>query len=525
MNPSILLLFCTLAAPPDAWPSFLGQGASPIDPQTIPLKWSPTENIAWQAKLPGKGQSSPVIWSDRVFVTAIEGSMKDKCHLLALSLDDGHELWRDTAEASQTVRSNYFQSRSAPTPAVDGDRVYAFFETGNVLATDHSGKRIWQRLLTEDYGVFESTIGLASSPVLANDVLVILIDHEGPSYLLGLDTKTGETRWKTDRTSRTSYSSPALVPMAGQPQIVCSSSGSVDGYDPKTGELLWTFEENVGGNRSGAPLAVGDGMFAVGASPGMHNEREEQAKKTNFVMRVELVDGKYVPKVIWRTEEAMPAFNSPLVHEGFAYWVNRAGVVYCYDATTGKNQYTKRTNGVCWATPVGLGNRIYLFSKDGMTTVLATGPEHEVLAENMLWDPEKVGRDSMSRDRSSGGHQGNGGPPAATAESPAGENKQSDDTAAVRRPKTEVAVTDNPSKEVISEPAQTGRRGRPSAGGDGGGRPPMTEKEQEENRARGENRFADPVQYGVAIVNGSLVIRTGEVVYCVRSIPSTTAVK
>lgn len=524
MNPFILITLCTFAAPPDVWPSFLGQGASRIDVQTIPLTWSPTDNIAWQAKLPGKGQSSPVIWNDRVFVTSVEGSMKDQCHLVALSLDDGRELWRVTSEAAQTVRSNYFQSRSAPTPVVDADRVYAFFETGNVVATDHLGKRIWSRSLTEDYGAFESTIGLASSPALVHDVLVILIDHEGPSYLLGLDAKSGQTRWKTDRTSRTSYASPAVVPVAGRPQIVCSSSGSVDGYDPETGEQLWTFEDNVGGNRAGAPLAIADGLFAVGASPGMHSEREEQAKKTNFVMQVEFIDGKFAPKIVWRTEDAMPAFNSPMVHDGYAYWVNRSGVVYCYDVKTGRNHYTKRTNGVCWATPVGLGNRIYLFSKDGMTTVLASGPEYQVLAENMLWDPDKVGRDSIGRNRDSNTHQQQSGPPATT-ESSAPERNPGGDKA--RTDLTEAKISDSAirTKEGTNPTEQVEHQRQRPADGDAARKPQMTGKEQEEARTRGENRFADPVQYGVAVVNGSLLIRTGEIVYCVRSATPTVTGK
>ena len=261
----------------------------------------------------------------------------------------------------------------------------------------------------------------------------------------------------------------------------------------------------------------------------MHNEREEEAKKTNFVMRVELVDGKYVPKVVWRTEEAMPAFNSPMVHGEFAYWVNRAGVVYCYDAATGKNLYTKRTNGVCWTTPVGLGDRVYLFGKDGMTTVLAAGPEHQVLAENMLWDPEKVGRDAMSRDRSATSeHQGHGGPPAAKGEpapgAPTGGRPKVD------APKNDKEATgEKPSRPATTDAAQAAppaaRGGRPTGDSAGAGRPPMTEKETAEQRAKGENRFADPVQYGVAIVNGSLVIRTGEVVYCVRSAAAKTAAK
>lgn len=511
---ALLLTMVVVSAPPESWPAFLGQGASRIDPATIPLTWSPTENIAWQAKLPGKGQSSPVIWGNRVFVTAIEGTMKEKCHLVALSLDNGQEVWRQTIASAQTVRSTYTQSRAAPTPVVDADRIYAFFETGAVVAADHSGKLLWQRILTEDYGPFESTIGLASSPILAGETLVILIDHEGPSYLLGLDARTGQTRWQTERDSRSSYSSPALVPIAGTPQIVCSSSGSVDGYDPKTGELLWTYDENVGGNRTGAPLPIADGMFAVGASPGMHNEREAEARKSNFIMRVERVDGKYVPKVVWRTEEAMPAYNSPVVHNGCAYWVNRAGVVYCYDAATGKNYYAKRTSGVCWATPVGMGDRIYLFGKDGMTTVLAVGPEYRVLAENMLWDPEKAGRDTRSRDRSTGGHQDHGGGPASAV--PSGQGTTQPQAAPSDGPPN---GRPQPAAPAAEKPIAPGRPGREEASG----RPAMTDKEREEARARNDNRFADPVQYGVAIVNGSIVIRTGEVVYCVRSLATRTA--
>lgn len=506
---AVLLTMAIVSAPPEAWPAFLGQGATPIDPATIPEKWSPTENIAWQAKLPGKGQSSPVIWGDLVFVTAIEGSMKEKCHLVALALGDGHEAWRQTLASAQPVRSTYTQSRAAPTPVVDADRVYAFFETGSVVAVSHSGKVLWQRVLTEDYGPFESTIGLASSPILVDDVLVILIDHEGPSYLLGLDARTGETRWKTDRTSRSSYASPSVVPIGSSKQIVCSSSGSVDGYDPKTGEMLWTFDENVGGNRTGAPLPIGNGMFAVGASPGMHNEREAEARKSNFVMRVDLQDGRYVPKILWRTEEAMPAYNSPIVVGGFAYWVNRAGVVYCYDAETGKQHYAKRSSGVCWVTPVAIGERLYLFGKDGVTTVLAIGPDYQVLAENMLWDADKVGRDTGPRDRSAGGHQRHGGTSPESSEAPRG-NKPAD-----------TGVATSPPAEATAEAAKgTGRAERPAVTDAASNPPRMTEQEREEARVRNQNRFADPVQYGVAIVNGSLIVRTGEIVYCIRSVPS-----
>ncbi|MBN8601473.1 MAG: PQQ-binding-like beta-propeller repeat protein [Planctomycetes bacterium] len=480
-----ILLLVAIVAPTDTWPAFLGQGSTPVDPASIPLEWGPEKNIAWKSDIPGKGQSSPIIWNDKVFVTSIEGSMKETCYVVALSLKDGNQLWQYSMESVVPVRATYTQSRSAPTPVADEKHVYAFFETGGVVCLKHDGEVVWQRALTDDYGEFESTIGLASSPVVVDNKLILLIDHEGPSYLLALDTQTGETVWKTERTSRSSYSSPSIVPVGGEPQIVCSSSGSIDGYSPKTGEQLWTYEQNIGGNRTGAALPIADGTFAIGASPGMHNEREEQAKNTNFIMRVEKVDGNYVAKVLWGTQEVMPAFNSPLVYNGHAYWINRSGVVYCFDATTGEAKYTKRTNGVCWASPVGLGERVYVFGKDGVTTVLATGPEHKVLAENMLWDPAVEGTDVRASRRGSGSGHGSDSGHGSTQE--------------------------NGATEAPADAEKTERRGGRPQRTEGNESPQLTESEELEAA-----RFADPVQYGIAMVNGSLVIRTGAKVYCIR---------
>ena len=154
--------------------------------------------------------------------------------------------------------SNYFQSRATPTPVVDADRVYAFFETGDLVALTHSGQMAWSRSLTKEYGAFETRIGLAASPVQIGGTVVLLIDHEGPSYLLAVDKATGKTQWKTARDSRNSYASPAVMPIGTSDQIVCSSQGSVDGYDPITGKLLWSFDD-VGGNNVATPFQVSAG--------------------------------------------------------------------------------------------------------------------------------------------------------------------------------------------------------------------------------------------------------------------------
>lgn len=492
---------------PDQWPAFLGQGASPLVPETIPLHWSPTENIAWNRKLPGKGQSSPVIFGSKVFVTSIAGTMKDKCFVSCLNLDDGSLLWEYSTEASQKVRSNYFQSRSTPTPIADAERVYAFFETGNLVALTHEGKPVWSRSLTEEYGEIESNIGLAASPIQIDGKIVILVDHEGPSYILAIDKSTGDVLWKTDRESRKSYASPALVPINEKLQIVCSSDGSIDGYDPDDGKQLWTFAD-VGGNVHATPLPYGNGRFLTGASPGMHNEREAMAKKSNFAMEVVKTENGFKPTILWKNEQTMPSFASPVTYRTESYWVNRAGVVFCFDSDSGKLNYSKRTKQVCWVTPFGLGDHVYLFGKDGTTTVLAAGPEFKIISENQLWDPEKVESDPFGRDRSGGGSR----PDRGDRRNGQSETQRtSDSTEKVEQPEEIKLTAGKPDEKPDSGSSDTAEsESNPSR------RPRMSDAEREENRSRGENRFADPVQYGIAVVNGSLIIRTGDTVYCVR---------
>lgn len=422
-----------------AWPGFLGAGAAPVNPATVPLTWSLQENITWRLELPGYGQSSPVIWRDTVYVTSIDGPLKDSLHLLAIGLTDGKLLWQQSQNSSDKVESTPYVSRAAPTPVVDAAGVYAFFESGDLLAFTHDGQRRWRRSLSEDYGKFASRHGLAASPIQTEQAVILLLDHQGPSGLIALSKTDGSVLWKTDRTSRTSWSSPYLVQVQGKPQVVCSSAGSVDGYDASDGRLLWSYAE-VGGNTMATPVSYAPGRFLIGASAGRESEaaRAEDARKSNLAMEIEIVQGQPRPKVLWKTEQATPSFASPIVHAGHAYWVNRSGVVYCLDAETGELCYTQRVAQPCWATPLGIGNRVYFFGKDGVTTVLAAGPKFEVLAENKLWDAE-----------------------------------------------------------AKPEPATTASSGTPERRG-----PPIS---------------SGPTLYGVAAVEGSLLARTGDKLYCLRS--------
>jgi outer membrane protein assembly factor BamB len=380
-----------------------------------------------------------VIYDNKVFLTTVEGLQKEKLHVLCYSLNTGEKLWDAVISSTNPEKNSYYISRAAPTPVVDAHGVYAYFESGDVIACDLDGKVLWQQSLAKDYGKPENEFGLSASPVQTDANIVILIDDAGPSYLVALNKQTGAVSWKTDRTSRKSWSSPAIMNIGGAPQIVCSSDGSVDGYDPATGKLLWTYAE-ISGNTGTTPLPVGDGLFLISAGLGRETTNVENAKKSNGLMKVTKEGDQWKADMVWRTTEATTSWASPIVHQGLAYWINRAGVIFCFDVETGEKVYSQRIKQGGWATPFAVGDHVYVFGKDGVTTVLAAGKEFKVLAENQLWTPE------------------------------------------------------NPPKDTILEGLV----------------------ETDPQKLAGAAIFANPIQYGVAIVNNHIIIRTGTMVFCIN---------
>jgi outer membrane protein assembly factor BamB len=375
--------------PGDVWPGFLGVGATLPSEQNVALEWSPTRGVAWQSPIVGHGQSSPVIWNGRIFVSTIDGPKKEKCIVAAYSLKDGKQEWAYTSESSDPVENSVYVSRAAPTPVVDDSRLIVFFESGDIVSLSHDGKELWKRSLSSEYGKYKNKFGIGSSPIQNKDSVFILIDDEGPSYLASIDKKTGNTVWKKDRKEKVSWSSPGFVRVGEMNHVVVSSAGAVDGYDATNGDLLWSYSE-VGGNTGTSPFDLGQGRFFVAASAGREGENTELAKKSNMLMQIEKTESGWQAKPKWLNVEATPSWASPIEHAGCAYWISRVGVVYCIDSESGKLHYKQRTKQSCWATPVGVGDRVYFFGKDGVTTVLAAGPEFKVLAENVLWDPEAI---------------------------------------------------------------------------------------------------------------------------------------
>ncbi|MEM6279329.1 MAG: PQQ-binding-like beta-propeller repeat protein [Verrucomicrobiota bacterium] len=348
------------------WTGFRGSGASLSQAKDLPLDWSDEKNIAWNVEIDGYGQSSPIVWEDRIFVTSMQGDNKETIKVDCFALKTGEVLWSHSSEASQKVEKSMYVSQSAPTPVVDESAVYAFFESGDVLAFSHAGELKWTRSLTKEYGDFAGNHGVGSSPTLTSTGLVILIDHDAPSYLVCLDPATGDNVWKSDREQRVSWSSPVAASAGEDERIVISSNGIVESYDAESGERLWYFE-GVDGNTVSSPTVAED-LVIIGSS----KKRESRA----FALDGSGDVSESPPA--WVAEDSSSSFGSPLVHDGYVYFVNRAGVAFCNDLETGERMWSLRLPASCWASPIGSGDRVYFFSTNGTTTILQANPEEPV---------------------------------------------------------------------------------------------------------------------------------------------------
>src|SRR5262249_40402000 len=178
------------------WPGWRGPGGDGVTAEKhLPVAWSATANVRWKARLHGAGVSSPVVWGDRVFLTASDGRRDDRLHVTCYHRADGRLLWHTRLFGSAPTDQFPPGGMAVPTPAADGPRLFTLFGTGDLVCLDFDGRPVWVRSLAEEYGPFRNRWGMGSSPVLVGDLLVVQVDHWSQSYLLGVDARTGANRW------------------------------------------------------------------------------------------------------------------------------------------------------------------------------------------------------------------------------------------------------------------------------------------------------------------------------------------
>ena len=398
------------------WPQWRGPASQGISTESgLPLTWSEHENVAWRAPLAGLGTSSPIVWGDRVIVTSQIGSTtvtgdahpqlaRDDRALAeretpiggrraeavatpdqsgpaiwlvveAFRRSSGERLWEHKARATGPFPDLHEKHNLAtPTPATDGQRAYAWFGNGQVVALDMEGQVVWTRHLGEDYAPFQTQWGHGSSPALHGDLVIFLCDHRRASYLLALDARTGKERWKVDRgAGRVSHSTPLVVPGPRGDELLVNSSERIDAYDPKTGELLWY----TGSQRqTPIPSAVfHDGRIYL--SRGYRNS-------DYLAIRPGGRGDVTATHVDWRVASGASYVPSIVYYDGLLYMTNEVGVVSCADARTGEAVWRHRLGGVFFASPVAGDGKVYFVSETGETFVLRAGRSPEVLARNEL---------------------------------------------------------------------------------------------------------------------------------------------
>jgi outer membrane protein assembly factor BamB len=452
----ILTILAAAAPTADTWPGFRGDGSSRTDARNLPVHWSPTEGIAWRVTTPGYGQSSPIVWKGHVYLTAVEGKEKETLHVLCYSATVGKKVWQKTFPASQTGKNNPMMSRAAPTPIADADGIYVFFESGDLIALTHTGEVRWQRSLSKEFGELKNNHGLAASPAQTNRAVLVLVDHQGPSYLLAVDKTDGKDLWKADRPLRFSWTSPVVAAADDRPVVVVSSGGAVTAYEATTGNLLWELD-GLTGNTIPSATVFGD-RVVIGATENPRKPDLEATARSNCCLK--LSDGGRNYEVVWQGRRVGSGTASPLAHAGHVYLVDKAGVVHCLDLNSGELRYSERLPDQVWATPVGAGEHVYFFGKDGVATVIKAGPDFDVVATNRLWTVAEF----QAR------------------------------------------------KEAAKKAASATLPAPPEGRGPGGG-PPLPKDESDAIRYSA----VGDVVYGVAAVDGAFFVRTGTELICIRN--------
>jgi hypothetical protein len=385
------------------WPQWrgpLGSGVAPLaDP---PVEWSEKKNIRWKLQLPGKGHSTPIVWGDRIFVTTAAPfgesrepvySGSDGAHdvvpithqhefiVLAASRDDGTIIWQKTVHRKLPHEgTHYTSSLASPSAVTDGEFVFAFFGSRGLYCLDWDGESKWQVDLGKMYTLHAH--GEGSSPVLHGDSVLILWDHEGPSFLAAFNKRTGAERWRVVREELSSWSTPIVVEREGGPQVIVSGSKRVTAYDLATGKTLWRRSGLSVENVVATPVA-GHGMVYAGST-----------YDRNVVMAIRLErpenDSSGEQPVAWTRTRGAPYVPSFLLYGDALYFHHHfQGILTRVNAVTGEDQPGPiRLEGLntVFGSPIGAAGRVYATDVNGVTIVFRDNNDPEILALNKLED-------------------------------------------------------------------------------------------------------------------------------------------
>lgn len=362
----------------DSWPEFRGPtGQGIVAAGKLPLEWGPTKNVAWKQAIPGKGWSSPIVHEGRVYLTtAVPIEKTNDYSLRALGLDArtgkvlwNHEVFRlDGATAPRVHAKN---SHASPTPLTDGNRLYVHFGHQGTAALDLDGKVLWKNASFK----YRPVHGAGGTPIFVGETLVFSCDGGDQQFVVALNRATGEVVWKTPRKStaakKFSFSTPLLITVKGQEQIISPGSDAVCAYDPKTGKEIWRAGYE---GYSVIPRPVyGHGLLFILSGYDIPSLLAVRPDGQGDVTKTH---------IIWTAKKQIPHTPSLLLVGDELYMVSDAGIASCLDARTGQVHWQERLDGNFSASPLLADGKIYFQSEQGVGTVLRAGKKFEVLAKN-----------------------------------------------------------------------------------------------------------------------------------------------
>ncbi len=391
----------------DYWPTWRGPNGTGTAAQgNPPLTWSESENIKWKVEIPGQGQSSPVIWGDRIFFqTAIDTGRAGQAErpaspqagnrrgggrgpttvyrfdVICLDRATGKTLWQKTAaEAVPHEGHQQTGSFASYSPITDGKHVWASFGSRGLHCYDLDGNLKWSKPLIQMST--RSGFGEGSSPCLAGDAIVVVCDHEGQSVVFAFNKETGDLLWQKDRDERTSWASPVSTKVGGTTQVITCATNFTRSYDAKTGEIIW----QCGGMTANAiptPIVAFGRVYCISGFRGSALQAIELGRTGDLTG---------TDAIAWQMSDGTPYVPSPvLMGERLFFCASggNQGIVSCYHAKTGEALFSKeRLEGVnsIYASFVGVGDRVYIPGRGGTVAVIKNADTYEVLATNKLDD-------------------------------------------------------------------------------------------------------------------------------------------
>jgi outer membrane protein assembly factor BamB len=373
----------TAAANWPAWRPLDGSGAA-AEPEA-PQRWSSSTNVRWRSPLPGPGNSSPIVWNDRVFITQAES---DQMSVICFDRDKGQVRWRSSVKYAEKDPTHETNPYAAASPVTDGTRVIAWFGSAGVYCYDLDGKELWRR----DLGKQNHEWGYAASPVIHGGLCFINFGPGERSFLTALDVKTGRTAWQIDipqshsarrldgfagRTNGYvgSWSTPIVISAQGREELIITVPEQVRALDPKTGKDLW-FCSGLNPLVYTSPI-YGDGVVvAMGGFLG-----------TTLAVRPGGTGDVTQSHLLWRTDKTKNRLGSGVIAGGHVYILNTEGIAECLELNTGKKVWEERVRGPgakneSWSSMVRVNDRIYIPNQSGDTIVLRASPTFEVIAVN-----------------------------------------------------------------------------------------------------------------------------------------------